>query len=182
MEGIRVWRVRTGVTLVEVAVVVNGDRLQCVFLTSRKPLRYVGVFLDRHIGSAQRINRQAYRRRLVPVELIEEARERALSALVEFDGGQPTERGPKPVRRLLADPDAEFQGRIRWLALPRSIEALRRGIGASWQIGPVRRGISAEEPPIAYLGTPTAALLVLGSRWLRSGFLGAWAASLSSTL
>lgn len=92
MEGIRVWRVRTGVTLVEVEIVVSGDRLQCVFLTSRKPLRYIGVFLDRHIGSAQRINRQAYRRCLVPVELIEQARERALIALVEFDGAQLADR------------------------------------------------------------------------------------------
>ncbi len=92
MDGVRVWPVRPDVTLVEVQIVVNGDRLQCVFLTSRKPLRYVGVLLDRHIGNAQRIYRQPYRSRSVPDELIEHARECALKALFEFYGGPSTER------------------------------------------------------------------------------------------
>lgn len=82
---VMVCRVHSGETLVTVPIVLNGDELQCVFITRKNELTRVGIFdaNPRDVGPFWIF--ESYTRRTVPAAAIVDARERAQAALDELE-------------------------------------------------------------------------------------------------
>ncbi len=82
---VMVCRVHPGSTLVTVPIVLNGDELQCVFITRKNELARVGIFdaKPRDVGPLWIL--ESYTRRIVPAAAIQDARERAQTALDELE-------------------------------------------------------------------------------------------------
>ena len=77
--------VPSGETLVTVPIELNGDELQCVFITRKNELASVGIFdaKPRDVGPLWIL--ESYTRRTVPAAAIVDARVRAQTALDEFE-------------------------------------------------------------------------------------------------
>ena len=82
---VMVCRVHSGETLVTVPIELNGDELQCVFITRKGELASVGIFdaKPRDVGPFWIF--ESYTRRTVPAAAIVDARERAQAALDELE-------------------------------------------------------------------------------------------------
>ena len=80
-----VCRVQTGAILVTVPIELNGEDLQCVFITRKDELARVGIFdaKPRDVGPFWIL--ESYTRRIVPAEAIRDARQRAFDALADFE-------------------------------------------------------------------------------------------------
>ena len=85
MHKVMVCPVRAGVILVTVPIVLNGDRLQCVFITIKGELARVGIFEGESRDVGPFFILENYIRRIVPAAAIIEARKRAREALDEFE-------------------------------------------------------------------------------------------------
>jgi len=87
-----VCRVRADAIIVTVPLVLNGERLLCVFFNGKDGLSHVGIFDSNPRETGPFWIFESYSRRIVPVEAIRDARMRAIEALDEL---QPqTEREP----------------------------------------------------------------------------------------
>ena len=77
--------VPSGETLVTVPIELNGDELQCVFITRKNELASVGIFdaKPRDVGPLWIL--ESYTRRTVPAAAIVDARVRAQTALDELE-------------------------------------------------------------------------------------------------
>ena len=82
---VMVCRVHTGAILITVPIELNGDELQCVFITRKNELARVGIFdaNPRDVGPLWIL--ESYTRRTVPAAAIVDARERAQAALDELE-------------------------------------------------------------------------------------------------
>ncbi len=92
MHKAMVCRVRTDTILVTVPIVLNGDRLLCVFITRKGELARVGIFAGQSRDVGPFFVLEYYNRRTVPAAAIVEAHKRAREALNEFESQ--TEREP----------------------------------------------------------------------------------------
>lgn len=82
---VMVCRVHAGAILITVPIELNGDELQCVFITRKNELARVGIFdaKPRDVGPLWIL--ESYTRRTVPAAAIVDARVRAQMALDEFE-------------------------------------------------------------------------------------------------
>lgn len=82
---VMVCRVQTGATLVTVPIVLNGDEVQCIFITRKGELARVGIFDANPRETGPFWIFESYTRRVVPVEAIRDAHKRAREALDELE-------------------------------------------------------------------------------------------------
>ena len=92
MDKVMVCRVRTDAILVTVPIVLNGDRLLCVFITRKGELARVGIFEGKPREVGPFFFLAYYKRRTVPAEAIRDALARARDALAVLDTEPQTER------------------------------------------------------------------------------------------
>jgi hypothetical protein len=85
VSDVMVCRVRDDAVFVSVPIVMNGDRMTCVFFRRKAGLARIGIFLDKSIEVGPFFVLENYKRRLVPASVIVEARERAEAALDELE-------------------------------------------------------------------------------------------------
>jgi hypothetical protein len=85
MHKVMVCPVREGVILVTVPIVLNGDLLQCVFITRNGELARVGIFAGQLRDVGPFFILENYSRRTVPTASLIEAHKRAREALDEFE-------------------------------------------------------------------------------------------------
>lgn len=89
---VMVCRVHAGAVFVAVPVIMNGERLLCVFITRKNELARVGVFPDRPIEVGPYFVWERYTRREIPAAVMQDAHKRALEAVAALDNEPQTER------------------------------------------------------------------------------------------